>query len=64
MVAHLVHLHGGTVKVFSDGPGHGSRFVVRLPSLHSLDTEDDLAERPDRPHAESGSHCVVGMSGE
>ncbi|HUG71133.1 MAG TPA: ATP-binding protein [Pirellulaceae bacterium] len=33
MAAHLVRLHHGTVQVFSDGPGHGSRFVVRLPLL-------------------------------
>lgn len=64
MVAHLVRLHGGTVQVFSDGPGHGSRFVVHLPPLHSLDTEDYAAEGPDHPPAESGSHCVVGMSDE
>lgn len=33
MVAHLVRLHGGTVHVYSDGLGHGSRFVVRLRPL-------------------------------
>ena len=27
----LVELHGGTLAAFSDGPGKGSRFVVRLP---------------------------------
>ena len=27
----LVELHGGTIKAFSDGPGKGSEFVVRLP---------------------------------
>jgi PAS domain S-box-containing protein len=27
----LVELHGGTVSAFSDGPGSGSRFVVKLP---------------------------------
>jgi signal transduction histidine kinase len=31
MVGHLVQLHGGTVQAFSDGPGRGSEFVVRLP---------------------------------
>jgi CheY-like chemotaxis protein len=27
----LMELHGGTVDVYSDGPGHGSRFTVRIP---------------------------------
>jgi PAS domain S-box-containing protein len=31
LVRGLVTLHGGTVEAHSDGPGHGSEFVVRLP---------------------------------
>ncbi len=31
LVRQLVALHGGSVAAFSDGPGLGSRFVVRLP---------------------------------
>jgi signal transduction histidine kinase len=31
---HLVELHGGTVDAYSDGPGRGSEFVVRLPASH------------------------------
>jgi signal transduction histidine kinase len=31
IVRHLVDLHGGTVTAHSDGPGHGSTFVVELP---------------------------------
>ena len=31
LVKALVELHGGTVQAYSDGPGTGSRFVVRLP---------------------------------
>ena len=27
----LVELHGGTVEAHSEGPGHGSDFVIRLP---------------------------------
>ena len=27
----LVDLHGGAIEVKSDGPGHGSEFIVRLP---------------------------------
>jgi PAS domain S-box-containing protein len=33
LVRSLVHLHGGAVQAFSDGPGKGSEFVVRLPAL-------------------------------
>jgi len=31
LVHRLVMLHGGTVAAFSEGPGRGSRFEVRLP---------------------------------
>jgi two-component system CheB/CheR fusion protein len=31
LVKQLVEMHGGTVTADSDGPGKGSRFVVRLP---------------------------------
>lgn len=33
LVRRLVELHGGRVEAFSDGPGRGSEFVVRLPRL-------------------------------
>jgi signal transduction histidine kinase/CheY-like chemotaxis protein len=29
---HLVHLHGGTIDVLSEGLGKGSEFVIRLPN--------------------------------
>jgi PAS domain S-box-containing protein len=31
IVRSLVAMHGGSVEAHSDGPGHGSEFVVRLP---------------------------------
>jgi PAS domain S-box-containing protein len=31
IVRHLVELHGGTVRVDSDGEGHGASFTVQLP---------------------------------
>jgi CheY-like chemotaxis protein len=31
IVRHIVELHGGQVEAWSEGPGHGSRFGVRLP---------------------------------
>ncbi len=33
MVKGLVEMHGGGVRAFSEGPGKGSEFVVRLPLL-------------------------------
>ncbi len=31
LVSRLVEMHGGSVQAFSEGPGKGSEFVVRLP---------------------------------
>jgi signal transduction histidine kinase len=31
LVRHLVTMHGGVVRAFSEGPGKGSEFVVRMP---------------------------------
>jgi len=38
IVQKLVSLHGGTVQVKSDGPGHGSTFEVRLPLASEVST--------------------------
>jgi signal transduction histidine kinase len=57
IVKSLVRLHGGTVEVFSEGPGKGSEFVVRLPLVQLGDalppgTAGDVSEMP--PSAISG----------
>ncbi len=44
LVQNLVELHGGSVVAYSDGPGTGSEFVVRLPAYlppATLDTQRD-----------------------
>ena len=38
IVKNLVEMHGGTVSVASDGPGHGSTFAVRLPAIPARDS--------------------------
>ncbi len=32
LARHLIELHGGTVNAYSEGPGLGSEFIVRLPA--------------------------------
>jgi signal transduction histidine kinase len=40
LVRRLVDLHGGRVEVFSEGPGRGSEFVVRLPRIQPAKAVD------------------------
>ena len=42
LVRRLVELHKGSVHAFSDGPGRGSKFVVRLPIM----VDEPLAPTP------------------
>jgi signal transduction histidine kinase len=51
LVKRLISMHGGTVEAYSEGPGYGSEFVVRLPAAA------DLAQFPPnlRVRAETGS---------
>src|SRR5207237_1056685 len=35
LVKKLVEMHGGTVQALSEGPGKGSRFIVRIPAIES-----------------------------
>jgi two-component system CheB/CheR fusion protein len=47
----VVELHGGTIEALSDGPGHGSRFVVRLPlQPHAIRGRAERRAPPRRPY--------------
>lgn len=46
LVKKLVELHGGTVRAASNGPGHGSEFVVRLPLMESPAAVDAVDGTP------------------
>jgi PleD family two-component response regulator len=48
IVKSLVDLHGGSIHALSEGPGHGSEFVIRLPLAA------EAAERAEGPR-ESGA---------
>jgi signal transduction histidine kinase len=40
LVRRLVEVHGGRVEAFSEGPGRGSEFVVRLPRVAPVKEND------------------------
>jgi len=48
IVRSLVELHGGTVRVRSDGPHTGSEFEVRLPALPAGTAVDERGKPPPR----------------
>jgi PAS domain S-box-containing protein len=61
LVKSLVEMHGGTVTAHSDGPGRGSEFVVRLPTLQALPepSEPEGAARPALCRAERSRRVLV-----
>ena len=50
----IAQLHGGDVEAFSDGPGKGSEFILRLPLLDSV-----ASEPPTRPSGFDDSYRVL-----
>ena len=62
MVRTLVKLHGGSVSAFSDGPGRGCEFVVRLP-LAPATTLPKMRSGPlatERPQGRSAARAGRG----
>ena len=57
IVRMLVEMHGGTVAAFSEGPGHGSSFIVRLPS--STEQMEPAAQSEPAPPEVSGGRILV-----
>ena len=50
LVRTLVRMHSGTVAAFSEGPGKGSTFTVRLPIVVGTVVESRVAERASSSH--------------
>ncbi len=59
LVRSLAELHGGTVTATSDGPGHGSEFVLRLPAEGRIKAESAPREKPAAPSARQFRVLVV-----
>ncbi len=58
-VHEIVALHGGSVGVASDGPGHGATFTVRLPRLRK---HDDIRDEIHGEHEASRRHDACPRS--
>lgn len=56
LVKKLVELHDGTVEARSDGPGHGSEFVVRVPLLAGA---PPVPARPARSKPETSPRRIL-----
>jgi CheY-like chemotaxis protein len=60
IVDNLVRLHGGTIKVQSEGANRGSMFTVTLPAVESVDrAEARVAAQADSPARHEGSVLIV-----
>ena len=53
LVRTLVELHGGTVEARSDGEGHGSELVVRLPAASQVSPAASGRDHPRRTSTEA-----------
>ena len=58
IVRNLIERHGGTVRAHSEGPGKGSEFIVRLPTLAGFRNEVGKFGHDVVKIAENG-HAVV-----
>jgi PAS domain S-box-containing protein len=63
IVKHLVELHGGEVKVWSDGPGKGAEFVVHLPMLIGRHPAELSKHIEIHPNAGEGSVPTTSLMG-
>ena len=59
LVKRLVELHGGSIAVWSAGPGQGSEFTVRLPALTEPLAEAGPIGAGPRPAAARGRRVLV-----
>jgi PAS domain S-box-containing protein len=59
LVRGLVTLHGGSVKAYSQGPGMGSEFVVRLPASTPATEAADFQEGADARVPGAGMKILI-----
>jgi CheY-like chemotaxis protein len=57
LVRTFVHLHGGEVEAFSEGPNRGSEFVIRLPALEA--SQGQCEEHPESIRVPGHTHRIL-----
>jgi signal transduction histidine kinase/DNA-binding response OmpR family regulator len=55
----LTALHGGSIEAYSEGPGRGSEFVIRLPALDEARPPDPAPAAVDRPGVDPSRVLLV-----
>ena len=66
IVKQLIELHGGSVRVISDGPGHGSTFIITLPLIVAqgdLEPKAELHHPPLAPELTCAAAVDVDLRG-
>jgi PAS domain S-box-containing protein len=61
IVRHLVELHGGSVRAWSDGPGQGATFTVALPVAAAPGAVRAAAGITSSPSASAASQALKGL---
>ena len=59
LVKQLVEMHGGSVSASSDGPGHGSEFVVRLRTIARRPKQEPPEPAESEPNPTTGRRILV-----
>lgn len=59
LVRSLLEMHGGTVEAYSDGPGRGSEFVVRLPAFAEPSQALEEASAVESDMGNSACHRIL-----
>lgn len=58
-VRNLAEIHGGSVEAFSEGEGHGSEFVVRLPLAEDVPLSANDVTANEQEHCESPREAEI-----
>jgi len=59
LVRRLVEMHGGTVEAHSEGQGHGSEFIVRLPAINRFPSRQATEPQTDGQSQRAGARRVL-----